>query len=113
MPYARVNASNPPEIADVATIEQTQLVKRHFDPNGVLTGYSLAIRGYEALTTIKLNDNIEQFRKSSDDTNFILALLTFMLVAIGILQALGILFPTPIITNGAISVNSIGAVNLS
>lgn len=65
VPYARVTASNPPEIATVATIEQTQLVKRHFDSDGVITGYSLTIRGYEALTTIKLNDNIERFRKSS------------------------------------------------
>ncbi len=109
VPYARVNASNPNEIADATIIEQTQLVKTYFNTDGIIIGYSLTIRGYEALTTIKLNDNIERFRKSSDDTNFVLALLTFMLVGIGILQALNILFPAPIITSGVINANSLNA----
>lgn len=103
---ARADASKLQDVAYVAQIRQTKWVELQFT-NDQVSGYAITPRGIEVLNQGKLNKNIELFKESSDKSNARVAVLTFLLAGVGVLQVLNILFPTPILTNGSIVGNSL------
>lgn len=93
-------------LSDTAQILQTKLIQKTRLPiqedNGNQTEqdcYKITVRGLEELDAIKLNKNIKQFKDSSESSNFIVAVLTFVLVAIGIIQILAIINPKGVATS--------------
>ena len=97
----------PEYLAHSAQILQTKLIERMRLPSQDSSGktveqdsYKITLRGLEELNAIKLNKNIKQFKASNESSDFVIAVLTFALVAIGIIQIMSIINPKGVAASG-------------
>lgn len=89
------------QILQTKLIERMQLLSQDSSGKTVERDwYKITLRGLEELNAIKLNRNIKQFKASNESSDFIIAVLTFALVAIGIIQIMGIIKPKVVAMSG-------------
>ena len=95
------------DLANSAQILQTKLIERMRLPiknsNGETVEqdcYKITLRGLEELNAIKLHKAINRFRESNESSDFIIAVLTFVLAAVGIVQVMDIINPKGVAASG-------------